>query len=311
MCQSPPLRLTILPAWEGRTVESVLRQEFHLSRRQIVALKKNNGLFLAGNPVRAKTVLQSFHRGAELLIRFPLSPPPAISGEKLDLAIVYEDPDLIVVNKPAGLLVHPVRYHLTGTLANALIYHWQSKGEQASVHPVHRLDQTTSGILLIAKSSWVHQQISLELQQGAVKRHYLAITEGAPPRESGLINAAIKKETTGIKRVIAPDGQPALTRYRVLRRNSRAALLLVKLITGRTHQIRVHLSALAAPLWGDPLYGRPDSAFPRPALHAVSLGFRHPRDRRLIKLKAPLPADFIKLGVSLALLPEKFATGLK
>lgn len=307
MGQSPPLHLTILPAWEGRTVESVLRQELHLSRRQIIALKKNNGLFLGGNPVRAKTVLQSFHQGEELLIRFPLPPPPTLSGEKMDLAVLYEDPDLIVVNKPAGLLVHPVRFHLTGTLANGLIYHWQSKGEHAAVHPVHRLDQSTSGILLIAKNSWAHQQLSLELQRGAVHRLYLAVTEGTPPRECGLINAPIKRETVGIKRVVAPDGQPALTRYRVLRRSDRAALLLVRLITGRTHQIRVHMAALGVPLWGDPLYGRADPAFPRPALHAVSLSFRHPRDRRRLKLKAALPADLRKLVVTLGLLPKDFA----
>lgn len=306
MCQSPPLRLTILPAWEGRTVESVLRQEFHLSRRQIITLKKNNGLFLGGKPVRAKTILQSFHSGKELLIRFPLPPPPTLSGEKINFSIVYEDPDLIVVNKPAGLLVHPVRYHLTGTLTNALIYHWQSKGERAAVHPVHRLDQPTSGILLIAKSSWAHQQLSLELQRGEINRLYLAVTNGVPPKGSGLINAPIKKGTVGIKRIISPDGQPALTRYRVIRRTDRSALLLVKLITGRTHQIRVHFASLAAALWGDPLYGRADPAFPRPALHAVGLSFRHPRDRRRLKLKAPLPADLDKLLTTLGLLPEDF-----
>ncbi|HHT49352.1 MAG TPA: RluA family pseudouridine synthase [Firmicutes bacterium] len=302
MSQSPPLRLSILSVWKGRTVESVLRQELQFSRRQIIALKKSNGLFLEGKPVRAKTIL---HGGEELVVRFPLPPPQQIRGEKIDLSIVYEDPDLIVVNKPAGMLVHPVRYHLTGTVANALVYHWHTKNEKAAVHPVHRLDQPTSGLLLIAKSSWAHQQLSLQLTKDKINRRYLAVTDGIPPNESGLINAPVLKGTEGIKRVISPAGQEALTRYRVLNRTDRAALLLVKLITGRTHQIRVHFASMGAALWGDPLYGRVDPNFPRPALHAVSLGFYHPRHHRRLRFRAPLPADLNKLTATLGLRREK------
>lgn len=301
--QPPPLRIGILPAWRGRTIESVLRHEFSFSRRQVIALKKSNGIILNGVPVYAKTLLRG---GEDLLIRFPPPNPQEIIAEKIDLAIIYEDPDLIVVNKPAGMLVHPVRFHRTGTLANALTYHWQSTGSVAAFHPVHRLDQPTSGLLLIAKSSWSHQQLSLQLQSRAIDRLYLAVSAGLPPSTHGLITAPIKKCATGVKRFIAPDGQPARTRYRTLKRTDQAGLHLVKLITGRTHQIRVHFAHLAAPLWGDALYGQADATFSRPALHAVSLSFIHPRHQRRIKFRAPLPPDLETLLHHLGLFQSEY-----
>ena len=298
----PPLSIGILPAWQGRTIESLLRQEFRFSRRQLIALKKNNGILLNGNPVFAKTILRG---GEHLLLKFPPPPPQNISAENIALAIVYEDADLVVVNKPAGMLVHPVRYHLTGTLANALTYHWQTRGEGATFHPVHRLDQPTSGLLLIAKSSWSHQQLSVQLKNGEINRFYLAITEGIPPQTGGVISAPLKKGAEGIKRVIAPDGQSAITHYRLLNHTTQTAFLLVRLITGRTHQIRVHLAHLGTPLWGDPLYGQLDEQFPRPALHAFSLNFQHPRHHRRLKFRAALPPDLIHLISQLKLVEQK------
>lgn len=302
MSYPPPLRIRILPAWQGRTIEGLLRQEFSFSRRQIIALKKCDGLILNGVPVYAKTILQG---GEDLLIRFPPPSPQEIKAENLALNIVYEDADLIVVNKPAGMLVHPVRYHRTGTLANALAYYWQNKGVAAAFHPVHRLDQPTSGLLLIAKSSWSHQQLSLQLQKGKINRLYLAVTAGLPPYTHGLITAPIKKGAVGVKRFITPDGQPARTRFRTVKRADQAALHLVKLITGRTHQIRVHFAYLSTPLWGDALYGQADPNFARPALHAVGLSFLHPRDQRRLKFRAPLPPDLETLTHRLGLLPAE------
>ncbi|NLC53349.1 MAG: RluA family pseudouridine synthase [Firmicutes bacterium] len=300
--QPPPLRIKILPAWHGRTIESVLRQDFSFSRRQIIALKKGNGIILDGVPVYAKTPLQG---GEDLLVQFPPPNPQEIIAENIDLAIIYEDADLIVVDKPAGMLVHPVRFHRTGTIANALTYHWQKTGSAAAFHPVHRLDQPTSGLLLIAKSSWSHQQLSLQLQNRTISRLYLAVTAGLPPFSHGLITAPIKKSATGVKRLIAPDGQPAVTRFRTLKSTDHAALHLVKLITGRTHQIRVHFASLAAPLWGDALYGQADPNFPGPALHAVSLCFMHPRHQQRLKFRAPLPPDLITLTRQLGLFASK------
>ena len=288
MSQPPPLRIPVQVAWQGRTVESILRQEFNFSRRQIISLKKNNGIFLNDQPVLAKSRV---HGGEELLVRFPVPAPQDLIAEEIALSILYEDADLLIVNKPSGMLVHPVRFHPTGTLANALAYHWQKTDATATFHPVHRLDQPTSGLLLIAKSSWAHQQLSLQLKKGKMRRLYLAVTDGIPPANSGIITAPIKRAPTGIKRIIAADGQTAATRYRLLTRSDRAALLLVKLITGRTHQIRVHLAHLGTALWGDPLYGRADGSFSRPALHAAILSFFHPRHHNRLKFRAPLPPD--------------------
>ncbi|MBA2132358.1 RluA family pseudouridine synthase [Hydrogenispora sp. UU3] len=296
------MQIRILPAWRGRTIESILRQEFSFSRRQIIALKKCNGLILNGVPVYAKTRLRG---GENLLVRFPPPPPQKLMPEKIDVEITYEDPDLIVVNKPAGMLVHPVRFHRSGTLANALTYHWQKTGSAAAFHAVHRLDQSTSGLLLIAKNPWSHQQLSLQLQNNSINRLYLAVTAGFLPATHGLITAPIKKGATGIKRYIAPDGQPACTRFRTLKQSEQAALHLVKLITGRTHQIRVHFAHMGAPLWGDALYGHPDPHFSRPALHAVSLSFIHPRHQRRVKFRAPLPPDLKTLTHHLGLIPSE------
>ena len=152
MSQPPPLRINIRRAWRGRTIESVLRQEFSFSRRQIIALKKWNGIILNGVPVYAKTRLRG---GEELLVRFPPPSPQKISPEKIDVEIIYEDPDLIVVNKPAGMLVHPVRFHRSGTLANALTYHWQKTGSAAAFHPVHSFGPTNLRFTFDRKKSLV------------------------------------------------------------------------------------------------------------------------------------------------------------
>ncbi|NLW56572.1 MAG: RluA family pseudouridine synthase [Firmicutes bacterium] len=299
MANPPPLRITINSAWKGRTIESILRHELRLSRKQIIALKKSNGVFIDGKSVLVKERLAG--EGEELLIRIPLTTQD-FAPENIPLTILYEDPDLIIIDKPAGLLVHPVRFHLTGTLANALTYHWQQTGEKASFHPVHRLDRLTSGLLLIAKSSWSHQQLSLQLREHEIRRTYLALTDGIPPRDSGVLSGPIKRAGVGMRRIVAADGQEALTHYRVLRRSTKAALLLLSLITGRTHQIRVHLSHLGTALIGDPLYGRPTDLLSRPALHATALRFRHPRSRQLLKFRSSLPPDLKALGKMLNLL---------
>ncbi len=199
------------------------------------------------------------------------------------------------------MLVHPVRFHTTGTLANALAYHWQTTGEAASFHPVHRLDKLTSGLLLVAKSSWSHQQLSLQIKEEQMRRIYLAITDGAPPMNNGIISVPIKRGEVGIKRIVEAGGQEALTHYRVIQKTEHAALLLLRLITGRTHQIRVHLSHLGSALWGDPLYGRVDEKLSRPALHAAAIRFKHPRTNQRLRFRSSLPQDLHDLGRFLGL----------
>lgn len=288
MGNPPPLRLTIPRSWAGRTVKSILSNELRLSRGQINVLKKSGGIHLNGVPVTVACLL----KGGEDLILHILPLTQDLLPERLPLSIIYEDPDLVLIDKPAGMLVHPVRFQPGGTLANALAYHWRKNNEAASFHPVHRLDQQTSGLVLVAKNPWAHQQLSLQIEENKINRLYFALCRGTPEQISGKISAPIKKSPAGIKRIISPAGKPSFTRYRAIEPFPGGALLAVKLFTGRTHQIRVHLSHLGLPLWGDPLYGCPDPEFPRPALHAVRLRFIHPRTGRRVKFTSPLPEDF-------------------
>lgn len=283
---------TIIPTdWKGKTLHQYLRQELQLSRGRVRALKQTDGIFLDQKAVWVSAVLNG---GEQLVLRFD-SAEQNFAAEKIDLSIVYEDQDIVVVNKPAGMVVHPVKKHQSGTLANALKYHWQSNGENVSFHPLHRLDRLTSGLVLIAKNPWAHQQLDLQIQSRSLHRLYLAICQGNPLKESGRVEAPIKSYLETPRREIAPDGQYALTRFRVLDHSAIASLLVIKLYTGRTHQIRVHLSHSGNPLWGDPLYGLPDPLFPRPALHAVKLSFIHPRNKKPICVKSDLPEDFKRL----------------
>jgi 23S rRNA pseudouridine1911/1915/1917 synthase len=293
------LKFTIPDAWRGKTVDAFLRQQVALSRSRIRALKKYDAIWLDGRPVWVNRVLT----GGEQLVLQIVTPceQPQIVPEPLPLTLLYEDQDLVVVDKPAGMVVHPVKKHQSGTLANALIYHWQARSENVSFHPVHRLDRLTSGVIVIAKNAWAHQQLDRQIASRTIKRLYLAICQGVPQPASAKISAPIQSFLETPRREISINGKPATTRYRVLRQSPQAALLAIKLFTGRTHQIRVHLAYLTHALWGDPLYGQPKAAFPRPALHAMQIAFIHPRSGVPLKFKAPIPEDFRNLAECLGL----------
>ncbi len=298
MPHSTLLTFNISSNWKGRTIDSFLRNQMRLSRRILRSLKKEGGIQIDGQVVPAWRQLDG---GEQLELYLPLV-KQNINPEPLPLAIIYEDQDLVVVDKPPGMLVHPVKKFQSGTLANALLYRWRAAGESFSFHPIHRLDRLTSGLVLIAKNQWIHQQLSLQLGSDEISRLYLAFCKGKIMSVSGKINAPIKDQDDSALRIIEADGKPAITRYRVIQTTEYSALLAVKLYTGRTHQIRVHLSHLGYPLWGDPLYGSPDPNLARTALHAVSISFTHPRLGRRIKLKSELPADLKMLAVRLGIM---------
>ncbi len=282
----------IIPAvWAGRTLESFLRNELHLSRGYIRVLKKSLAIELNSQPVWVTHRLQGGEKLAIKLI--PLEQD--IVPEALPLAIIYEDDDVVVINKAAGMVVHPVGAHKNGTMANALVHHWLNTHQSASFHPVHRLDRFTSGVIVIAKNPWAHQQLSLQVDAGHFHRLYLAICQGAPPQKSAKISTPLKLAGEGFRWEAASDGKPALTRYRVLQLTPGTSLIAVKLLTGRSHQIRAHFAYLGIPLYGDAVYDKSGSENLRPALHAVRLTFIHPRFHTRLQFTAPLPEELEKL----------------
>jgi 23S rRNA pseudouridine1911/1915/1917 synthase len=229
----------------------------------------------------------------------------AHAPEAIPLAVVYEDDDLLVIDKPAGLVVHPGSGNWQGTLLNALLAHAPALCALPRAGIVHRLDKDTTGLLVVAKTQAAQTALVRQLQARIVKREYLALVHGDVPA-AGRIEGAIGRHPTARTRMaLVARGKPAVTRYRVARRFAQATLLECALETGRTHQIRVHLASIGRPLVGDPVYGRKrarDAAlagFRRQALHAARLGLEHPRTGASVQWESPLPGDFAALLASL------------
>ena len=213
------------------------------------------------------------------------------------LDIVYEDGDLIVLNKAPGVLVHPGHGHFDDTLGNFLMWHYKQLGDESDFHPVHRLDKGTSGLLAVAKHPHAQEKLKNQLHTGGFRRVYLAVCDGAPPKPAGTVDAPIgPADGSQTAREVRPDGKPARTHYKVLKPCGPRTLLELELDTGRTHQIRVHMAHIGCPLTGDFLYGRENRALiARPALHSARLELAHPITGERLSFAAPLPADMAEL----------------
>ena len=288
------LTLTVSERQAGRTAGSLLKHELGLSTTCVNRLKRSEtGLLLDGQRVftnavvRAGQVLEANLGEAER--------PSRITPIAMDLSILFEDEYLLVLDKPAPLAVIPSSLSPgEPTLANGLAHYL---GEGFTFHPVNRLDRGTTGVMVVAKSGYIHDQLRRKLHSGAFQRQYLALCLGYPQPLQGNISLPIGRAPgSAIRRQVDPQGQAASTDYRVL--GTRRGLSLVELIprTGRTHQIRVHMAALDCPLAGDWLYGTEDrDLIPRPALHAAALALDHPVTGEHLYLTAPLPADMKKI----------------
>ena len=250
--------------------------------------------------VSGRVVTKPAHKpapGEEIVLTLPPPVPIDPQPENLPLTLLYEDDDLAVVNKPAGMVVHPAPGNESGTLVNALLHHLTAlSGIGGALRPgiVHRLDKDTSGVLLVAKTDEAQHALSRQLAERQMEKHYLALVEGALRQEAGEVDAPIARSKTDRKKMaIDPAGRPAHTRYRVLARGNAATLLDVHILTGRTHQIRVHMRALGHPVCGDPLYGHPKGVWvPRLMLHAWRIAFTHPRTGAQVTFTAPPPDAF-------------------
>lgn len=231
--------------------------------------------------------------GNKLTVIFPVErPSEGVKGEEIPLTILFEDEFLLVVNKPEGMSTIPSREHPDGSLANALIGYYQRSGLQATSHIVTRLDRDTSGLVLVAKHRHVHHLFSLQQRSGQVKRTYEAFAGGPLVLDGGTIRAPIGRNADSIiEREVRDDGQYACTHYRVIKRHHAFTQVELQLETGRTHQIRVHMSYLGHPLLGDDLYGGDVSLITRQALHCKKIKFRHPFLLEEMSFTAPLPSD--------------------
>lgn len=274
-------------------IKDLLIDELNFSVRSISKMKRDKNIYKNGQPAKPTSMAKPGD-----IIEIEINEEKAgFEGQDLGIAIVYEDQDLIVADKPPFMVVHPTKSHFDGTLANAITYHIGRIGEDCRIRFVNRLDMNTSGLVVIAKNSYAHHKLSLDMGQDRVHKEYLAIVEGIISQDSGTLDFPIYRETEdSISRVVDPRGQRSITHYRVLQRLDGASLVNLRLETGRTHQIRVHLSHIGHPIMGDDLYGRPDrSLIDRQALHAYKLIFDQPRLGDRIELKSSLPKDMVGL----------------
>jgi 23S rRNA pseudouridine1911/1915/1917 synthase len=220
----------------------------------------------------------------------------AFAPEEIALDIVHEDDDVLVIDKPAGLVVHPGSGNWSGTMLNALLHHAPRLGELARAGIVHRLDKDTSGLLAVAKNEPAQASLVRQLQARTMKRSYLALARGVV-KGPGTVDAPVGRDPRSRTRMaVVATGKPAVTRYRVRKAFARHTLLQCELESGRTHQIRVHLASIGHPVEGDPVYaGRGPQLLARQALHAWKLGFEHPRTGKAVRFESPLPEDFARL----------------
>lgn len=268
-----------------------------LSRARVQALLKSGHITLNGAEAKASARLR-----AGDLVRVAEPPPVSaeIEAQDIPLEVLFEDGDFIVINKPAGLVVHPAAGNRDGTLVNALLHHCRELSGVGGVERpgiVHRLDKDTTGCLVAAKNDMAHRSLVRQFSGRSVSKIYLALVSGRLGRQSGEVNAPIGRHPVHRKKMaVVERGRPAQTGWRVLRELPSGSLVECTLHTGRTHQIRVHLKHLGHPLLGDEVYGKRGN-FPRQMLHAWKLAFAHPRTGELLSFQSPIPPDFVQAGV--------------
>lgn len=288
--------LTYVVQIEDRLVylRDVFKYKLPLSHALLARLKVQEKIRVNGQIARTNYRLRP---GDVVTVDLCLDEKNKIIPQALPLDIVYEDADLLVINKPPGLAVHPVKDRLEGTLANAVTHYWVQQGRMRVFRPINRLDQGTSGLVLVGKSQYAHQAMFKQQKQHLIRRSYQAVVEGVMEEDQGLIDQPIAHadpQSTG-RRIVHPDGKPSVTHFKVLKRYQGHTLLELHLETGRTHQIRVHLNHLGHPICGDSIYGFPSPLIKRQALHAGQVSFHQPRSGSLLHLEAPLPPDMAQL----------------
>ena len=292
------IELTVEDHEAGVRIDAYLRAHTELSRSRIAALMQEGALTVDGQ-TQTKPAAKT-ESGQVLRLTVPQARPVDIAAQDIPLDILYQDSDVVVVNKPCGMVVHPAAGNESGTLVNALLHHVRDlSGIGGEMRPgiVHRLDKDTSGLILIAKNDRANIALSEQFKQRSMEKHYRAVAFGHFAQEHGLIDAPIARHPVDRKKMaVVPDGKPSKTEWTVIEPLKGATFLDVHLLTGRTHQIRVHMQSIGHPLLGDQVYApnlKTSVRIPRLMLHAYSLAFTHPATGERMTLVAPLPQTFV------------------
>ena len=298
-------KLIITEQEAGQRADVALAALLELTRSNMQKLLEE------GRAVKGAKVLKANYKlrlGDEITVTLPEPQPLDVQPENIPLDIIYEDDDVVVVNKPRGMVVHPAAGNYNGTLVNALLYHCKNlSGINGVIRPgiVHRLDKDTSGIMICAKNDAAHVSLSQQIQNKTAQRTYLAVVRGNIKTDEGVIETLIARDKNDRKKmaVVKEDGRQAITEYRVLERFGKYTIVRCRLRTGRTHQIRVHMEYLGYPLVGDPKYSPMKTPFDinGQALHSQTLEFDHPRTGQRLHFEAPLPEDLQKIVTRLRL----------
>ncbi|MCM1161691.1 MAG: RluA family pseudouridine synthase [Roseburia sp.] len=293
--------ITVTMEQEEERVDKVITEEVAaLSRSFVQKLIKENQLFVNEVPVKASYRVKE---GDRIVFSIPKAVEPDIEPENIKLDILYEDEDLLVINKPKDMVVHPAPGHYSGTLVNAVL--WHCKGNLSGINGilrpgiVHRIDKDTTGALIVCKNDVAHNHIAAQLKDHSIQRKYYAIVHGVIKEEAGTVEGAIGRDPFDRKKMCINEknGKSAITHYKVLKRFAEYTYISCQLETGRTHQIRVHMTSIGHPLLGDEVYGKRASKFrlQGQTLHAGSIGFIHPATETYMEFQAPLPEYFSHL----------------
>lgn len=290
---------------EGGRLDKALAEATGLSRERIKALLAEGRVELGGKPAPGAST--KVPDGTPFRIVVPEPEPAEAVAQDIPLDIVFEDEHLLVVDKPAGMVVHPAAGNPDGTLVNALLHHCRGElsgiGGVARPGIVHRIDKDTSGLMVVAKTDQAHESLAAQFADHSIERAYLALVAGIPAPPGGTVTGAIGRSNTNRKKMAIVKegrGKHAVTHYRTLKAFKGASLVECRLETGRTHQVRVHMTSIGHPLLGDPIYGRTPASlrpllaahnFSRQALHAAQLGFRHPASGEIHRFSSKIPAD--------------------
>ena len=283
----------------GLKVIDVVASGMHISSRLIRKCKSNHNIFLN----KKKTSVNKIVDEGDIITLMLDHDENTFEPNPIEINIAFENADMMAINKPPFLVVHPTKGHPEGTLANAISYYQYKSNQNFKTRFINRLDRDTSGIVLIAKNAYAQQFISEQMQKDEVDKIYYAVVKGVVKQAQGTINEPIERAEEGdILRVVRPDGLPSITHYEVVERFNGYSLLKVKLETGRTHQIRVHLAHMGHGIIGDHLYGTLSDLIDRQALHCFEMSFKKPRGSESVVVNAPLPEDINKLIEALRIL---------